>query len=180
MAVSRVATIKRWTGLSTDTKPTTPPIGSTFFESNTGFLWIYNGYAWLPKSIMADGVTFNYNQIALNQAAAAYSIMTATTQDLFIDAVIVHVPDDLSGEATLTSIAIATDDVAPVEILSAADGAIANLTGNFYHVYQGPVVTAATKILELTIAGGASSAGKIADITVLWRPVVVGGYYLDA
>jgi len=180
MAVQAVTTINRYTGLSTDTKPVAPRVGSTFLETNTGYMWIYNGYAWVPKDVMADGLTVNYKQIALNQVAAAYSVMTATAQNLFIDAVIVHVPDDLSGEAALTSIAIATDDVAPIEIMSAAEGAIANLTGDFYHVHRGPNVTAATKIIELTIAGGASSAGKVADITVLWRPLVAGGYYLNA
>jgi phage gp45-like len=167
-------------GLSTDTKPTDSRTGATFYEVNTGYTFVYNGYAWVPQNIMANGLTVNYKQIALDQAAANYSIMTATAQDLFLDAVIVHVPDDLTGEGTLTSIAIATDDVAPVVILSAGDGAIANLTGNFYKVFQGPAVTVATKILELTIAGGASSGGKVADITVMWRPLVAGGYMLNA
>lgn len=179
MALYAVTSIKRWIGLSTDTKPTSPPIGSTFLEANTGYFWIYNGYAWVPKTAFI-GQTVNYKQISLAQAAAAYDVMTATTQNLFIDSVVVHVPDDLSAEATLTSIAVATDDAAPIEILSAAAGAIANLTGNFFHVYRGPVVTASTKKIQLTIAGGAASAGKVADITVLWRAVVAGGYYLNA
>jgi len=180
MAVRLEATIQRWIGLSTDTKPTGPPVGSTFYEANTGYSFKYNGYAWLPVDIMADGLTVNYKQISLNQAAGDYTVMTATAQDLFIDAVIVHVPDDLSGVATFTSIAVATDDAAAIEILSAAAGAKAKLTGNFYHVYQGPEVTASTQVIELTIAGGAAGAGTVADITVMWRPVVAGGYYANA
>jgi hypothetical protein len=180
MAVKKIATIQRWLGLSTDTKPTTPAVGSTFIETDTGFRWIYNNYAWIPESVTLDGVTVNYNQIDLNQAAAAYDVMTATTQSLFIDAVVIHVPDDLSAVAVFTGISVATDDVAPIEILSAAAGAKANLTGNFYHVYRGPAVTAATKILELTISGATAGAGKIADVTVYWRPLVAGGYYLNA
>ena len=172
-------TIQRYIGISTDTKPASPKTGSTFLETNTGFMWIYNGYAWIPKTFM-PGSTVNYNQTDLNQVAAAYSSMTATAQAIFIDAVIVHVPDDLSAVAGFTSIAIATDDVAPIEILSAAAGAKANLTGNFYHVYTGPTVTAATKIIEVTIAGGAAGAGSEVNVTVLWRPLVAGGYYLNA
>ena len=179
MAVKKIATIQRWLGLSTDTKPATPAVGSTFVETDTGIQWIYNNYAWLPVSA-SPGTTINYNQISLNQAAADYPVMTATAQDLFIDAVVIHVPDDLSAVATFTGISVATDDVAPLEILSAADGAKTNLTGNFYHVYRGPVVTAATKILELTIGGATAGAGKIADVTVYWRPLVAGGYYLKA
>ncbi len=173
-------TAQNWIGLSTDTKPTAPAPGSTFFEVNTGYLFIYNGYAWLPVDVMADHLTVNYKQISLNQAAANYTIMTATTQNLFIDAVIVHVPDNLSAVATFTGITVQTNDVAAIEILSAAAGAKALLTGNFYHVYRGPAVTAATKVIQLTIGGATAGAGKIADITVLWRPLVAGGYYLNA
>ena len=171
----------RFIGLSTDTKPTAEvKAGATFFESNTGFLFIFNGYAWVPKSYMPE-TTINYKQISLNQAAAAYDVMTATTQNLFIDAVIVHVPDDLSAVATFTGISVATnDDGTPIGILSATEGAKAKLTGNFYHVYRGPSMTVSGKKIQLTIYGGSAGAGKIADVTVMWRPVVAGGYYLNA
>ncbi len=170
----------RWIGLSTDTKPTTDiPNGATFFECNTGYMYIYNGYAWVPKSYM-PGTTINYKQISLAQAAAAYDVMTATTQDLFIDAVIVHVPDDLSAVATFTGISLATDDGTAITILSSTLGAKANLTGNFFHVFRGPSVTASTSKIQLTIGGATAGAGMVADVTVMWRSVVGGGYYLNA
>ena len=170
----------RWIGLSTDTKPTTDiPNGATFFECNTGYMYIYNGYAWVPKSYM-PGTTINYKQISLAQAAAAYDVMTATTQDLFIDAVIVHVPDDLSAVATFTGISVATTDGTAITILSSTLGAKANLTGNFFHVFRGPSVTASTSKIQLTIGGATAGAGMVADVTVMWRSVVGGGYYLNA
>ena len=165
---------------STDTKLTSDIIaGATCYEENTGFMFIYNGYAWVPKSFMPES-TVNYKQISLNQAAATYDVMTATAQALFIDAVIVHVPDDLSAVAGFTLISVQTDDVASIVLLSAAAGAKANLTGNFYSVYRGPSVTAATKKIQLTIGGATAGAGKVADITVMWRPLVAGGYMLNA
>ena len=173
-------TAQNWIGLSTDTKPTAPAPGSTFFEVNTGYLFVYNGYAWVPRDVMADHLTVNYKQISLNQAAANYTVMTATTQNLFIDAVIVHVPDDLSAVASFTGITVQTDDGTAIEILAAAAGVKAKLTGNFYHVFRGPRVTVATKIIQLTITGATAGSGKVADITVLWRPLVAGGYYLNA
>lgn len=179
MAVKKIATIQRWLGLSTDTKPTSADVGSTFLDINTGIRWIYNNYAWVPESVLPE-TTINYKQISLNQVAATYDVMTATAQSLFIDAVIVHVPDDLSAVATFTGITVQTDDVAPIELLSAAAGAKAKLTGNFFHVYQGPSVTAATKKVQLTITGATAGAGKVADVTVFWRPLVAGGYYLNA
>ena len=169
----------RFIGLSTDTKPTVVNNGATFYECNTGFLFIFNGYAWVPKPSLPD-TTINYKQISLNQAAATYDVMTATAQNLFIDAVIVHVPDDLSAVATFTGISVQTDDVAPIVLCSNTAAAKANLTGNFYSVYRGPSVTAATKKVQLTIAGATAGAGKVADITVFWRPLVAGGYFLNA
>ena len=181
MAWKRIGNLNnRWIGKSYETKPTAGiPVGATAFEDNTGFMFIFNGYAWVPKSYQPE-TTVNYKQISLNQTAGAYDVMTATTQNLFIDAVIVHVPDDLSAVATFTGISVATDDDTPIEILSSTAGAKANLTGNFYHVYRGPSVTVATKIIQLTIGGGSAGTGMIADVTVLWRPVVAGGYYLNA
>lgn len=173
------ATNNRFIGLSTDTKPTGINAGATFFEVNTGFLFIYNGYAWVPKSFMPES-TVNYKQISLNQEANTYDVMTATAQALFIDAVIVHVPDDLHSVATFMGISVQTDDGIPIVLLSGTAGAKANLTGNFYSVYRGPSVTAATKKVKLTISGGTAGADKVADITVLWRPLVAGGYMLNA
>lgn len=165
---------------STDTKLTTGITeGSTCYEENTGFMFIFNGYAWIPKPSLPE-TTVNYTQINLNQAAATYNVMTAMAQNLFIDAVIVSVPDSLSAVETFTGITVQTDDAAPIEILSATAGAKALLTGNFYSVFRGPSVTAATKKIQLTITGAAAGAGKVADITVLWRPLVAGGYFLNA
>lgn len=169
----------RFIGLSTDTKPTTIDTGATFYEVNTGMMFIYNGYAWVPKTCLPES-TINYKQISLAQAAAAYDVMTATAQALFIDAVIVHVPDNLSAVATFTGISLATDDGTPIELLSGTAGAKAKLTGNFFHIYRGPRVTASSKKIQLTIGGGSAGSGKIADITVFWRPLVAGGYYLNA
>ena len=179
MALKRITRAERYTALSTDTKPTAPTVGSTCYESDTGYLWIYNGYAWVPKSAFV-GQTVNYKQVSLAQAAATYDVMTATAQAILIDAVICHVAMDLSAVAAFTGISVQTDDVAAIEIFTAAAGVKANLTGDFYHVFQGPVVTAATKIIQCTIVGATAGVGSTLDVTVLWRPVVAGGYYLNA
>jgi hypothetical protein len=47
-------------------------------------------------------------------------------------------------------------------------------------VFRGPRVNASTKKIRLTIAGATAGAGKVANVTVLWRPLVAGGYYLNA
>jgi hypothetical protein len=120
----------------------------------------------------------NFKQVDI-AAAGAKDVMTATTENLFIDAVVVHVPDDLSGVAAFTSLALATDDTPAIALMTSTVGAKANLTGNFYHVYRGPAVTVAAKKIALTVTG-TPGAGKVANVSVLWRPLVAGGYYLNA
>ena len=47
MAVKLIGTIQRYSGLSTDTKPTGVPVGSEFEEHNTGIVYItYDGTNW--------------------------------------------------------------------------------------------------------------------------------------
>lgn len=46
MTVQQVATIQKWQGLSGDTKPTSAPMGSMFYETNTGKEFVWNG-AWV-------------------------------------------------------------------------------------------------------------------------------------
>jgi len=166
--------------LSTATKPTSGiASGQTLYEYNTGYTWVFNGTAWVPRPWL-PAQSMNYKQISLAQAAGAKDVMTATAQNLFIDAVIVHVPDDLSEVATFTGISVQTDDDSAIELLSSTAGAKANLTGDFFHVFTGPSVTASTKKVQLTIGGGSAGTGTVANISVLWRPVVAGGYYLNA
>jgi hypothetical protein len=179
MSIQKRTSRQEYVGLSTDTKKTmVNGVGAKQQDSNTGIDWEWNGFAWLPVTKWYNTVV-NYKQISLNQAANTYNVMTATTQNCFIDAVIVHVPDDLSAVATFTGISVQTDDA--IEILSSTDGAKAKLTGNFYHVYTASSkISAATKIIQLTIGGATAGAGAVADITTYWRPVVAGGYYLNA
>ena len=179
MAFIRISD-NRYLCSSTDTKLTSGVnISATVYEWNTGYLFIFNGYAWVPKPSLPEQ-SVNYKQISLAGGAGNSTVMTATAQDLFIDAVIVSVPDDISAVASFTGLTVQTNDGTPIEILSAAAGDHAKLTGNFYHVFRGPSVIAATKIIQLTITGATAGAGKVADITVLWRPLVAGGYMLNA
>ena len=46
MTVVLINSIQNFIGLSSDTRPTAPPAGSTFTETNTGKKWIYNGVQW--------------------------------------------------------------------------------------------------------------------------------------
>jgi len=47
MAVVLMRAINRYAGLSTDTKPASSVAGSTFYETDTGHTYIWQGSAWL-------------------------------------------------------------------------------------------------------------------------------------
>ncbi len=48
MAIQMMSTIQRWEGLSTDTKPAAPTfVGSTFYETDTGRTYLWNGVLWV-------------------------------------------------------------------------------------------------------------------------------------
>ena len=45
--------VRRFMGLSTDTKPTSVPFGSEFFEENTGVTYVYLSQVLLWRSVWA-------------------------------------------------------------------------------------------------------------------------------
>lgn len=59
MAVELVMTIKRWIGLSADTKPTptAQQAGSTFYETNTGVRFIWNATEWVEDISLIYALT---------------------------------------------------------------------------------------------------------------------------
>lgn len=164
----------RFLGFSTDIKPCGASVGATFLELDSGWLWISNGTGWIPKSI--PNAVNAFTTIDLKQAAGAKTLFTATAQDIFIDAISIIVPNNLIAETIFTGISIESTDVIPVTFLSSTNGAKANLTGNFCYTYQGPVVVASTKLITLTIIGGATAEACVCNVFASWRPVVEGGY----
>lgn len=61
MAVTEVTTVKRYIGLSTDTKPTAPPIGSTYYTLNTGEMFIFDGSNWVDDISMIYAISQGMN-----------------------------------------------------------------------------------------------------------------------
>lgn len=67
MAVKLLRVIKRWVGLSSDTKPIAAtsdvPIGSTFYEYDTGLTWItYDGTNWVPYKYELSTINVSVNR----------------------------------------------------------------------------------------------------------------------
>ena len=57
MTVRLVTTIQRWIGESGDTKPTEAPVGSTFYELDTGQGFIWNSSEWVEDLTLIYAMT---------------------------------------------------------------------------------------------------------------------------
>lgn len=113
--------------------------------------------------------------IDLNQGIGSYDLFTGTAQVVILESLNIKMPNIVCGGA-LTSISIQTDDVTPGVIISAADGAVANLTAEADLGWTGTLyITVGTKI-QLTIAGGAHGVAYVCQVTAKCRAVVAGGY----
>lgn len=58
MPVRLIGSTRHYTGLSTDTKPTDALAGSSFFETDTGASWVFDGATW-RTDISSDEVLVN-------------------------------------------------------------------------------------------------------------------------
>ena len=176
MTVIMVTTIKRFVGLSSDTKPTSDiPPGSTFYEYDTGVMFIcYDGTNWAPKS------TTSFTQattIDLQQVAGDYTLYTATTGFVYVERFTLTLPAvNCADDAAITSIHVDTDTVPAVMLISTTQGAKAQLTASKSFVFATPFILDTGKVIQLTIAGGASDAPTVCTVSCRYTPVVAGAY----
>jgi hypothetical protein len=115
--------------------------------------------------------------INLAQIAGAYDLFTGTIQDVIVEKLSFRLPNvNVADDATITSIAIATNDTTAQVLISAAQGAKANLTAEAQITWTGTVLLKAGKKIRLTIAGGAADAATVCDVVAEYRAVTGGGY----
>ncbi|MBW2645098.1 MAG: hypothetical protein JRE23_02765 [Deltaproteobacteria bacterium] len=170
MSVTRIGSLEnRFLGLSTDTKPTTCQIGATFREYNTGKLYDTpdGGTNWVLKD--AEGIRFQTTTIDLKQAAGSYTLFTVGANNIEVLHLTIIIPADLTEESTLTSISIQSTDSTPVVFVSSTAGALANLTENKYLQYNAGGTVVGGKLIQLTIAGGATAAAQVCTVFVGYR-----------
>jgi len=144
-------------------------IGATFLEYDTGKLYQTpdGGDNWVLKS--AEGVRFQTTTIDLKQAAGSYTLFTVGTSNIEVLHSSIIIPADLTGEAALTSISIQSTDDTPVVFVSSTAGAKANLTKNKYLQYNAGGIVVGGKLIQLTIAGGATAAAQVCTVFVGYR-----------
>ncbi len=115
--------------------------------------------------------------INLAQAAASYTLLTGTTQDVIIESLLIRLPAvNVSDDATITSISIQTNDATPQVFVNSVVGAKAYLTSEAQLGWTGTSLLKTGKLIQLTIAGGAADAASVCDVVVRCRAIVSGGY----
>lgn len=171
MTVSAIGAMNnRFIGLSTDTKPSTDvPIGATFLEYDTGCLFSYTGLNWFLKN--NPDHLFSVTTVDLHQVAGNYDLFTAPSSAIQVLEFGLIIPSDLTGTAagSLTSISVQSTDTTPIVLISSTSGAKANLTLDKHLLYTGTGVVAGTKKIQLTIAGGATTAEQICKVWLKYQ-----------
>ena len=176
MTVTLIKRSERYLGLSTDSKPTGVGIGSTFWEYDTNILYVsHDGTNWTAKDIRSVILPTTFD---LNQAASTYDLYTATGASVYVERFTFTMPSspDVTDDATITSISIQTDTATVITLLSAANGAKANLIADTVFSYTTPFALPVGNKIQLTIAGGAADASTVCTVSCRYQPVGVAGY----
>lgn len=113
--------------------------------------------------------------IELQQAENTYVLFTGTTEAVILESLNIKMPTG-APEGALTSISIQTDDATPGVIISAVDGAVANLLTEADLGWTGSLYITVDTTIGLTIAGGAAGASYVCQVTAKCRAVVSGGH----
>ena len=165
--------------LSTATKPlnisgvTRIPTGQRVIEYDTGRVFKFNGTDWIFES--NPDYLFSTTTIDLSQVAGNYDLFDAPdTVSMQVLEFGLIIPADLTGTAagSLTAISVQSTDDTPVVLISSTAGAKANLTANKHLIYTGADVIAATKKIQLTIVGGATTAAQVCSCWIKYQGVV--------
>ena len=113
--------------------------------------------------------------IDLNQAANTYDLFTCATQPVMLSSLVIRMSGGLVAGA-VTSISIQTNDATPQVLITAVQGAVANLLNQAQLFWSGnKAYLAVGQKIQLTIAGGAAGVAKVCDVVCEYEAIVSGG-----
>jgi len=177
MSVIQETRIKRFVGLSTDTKPTTEiPVGSYYWCYDTGTLFkCYDGTNWIAYSVNS---VVQPGTIDLHQDAGAYDLFTATGGSVYVEYFSLTLPNkDLTDDAALTGITVQTDTTTVITLIASAAGLKAQLTNSKVFTYAVPFALPVGNKIQLTIVGGTATDDPTTCITSCrYRAINPAGY----
>lgn len=194
MTVVLTADIDRFVGVSGDSKPSAPKAGSTFYETDTGATYIYDGSAWqlslnrpglfkATKTITFDGTA------ALGQAATAVPVFTVTGEVL-VGYLMAFCTTSLTEAGATAQISLGV--VGNVTLFVGAGQPI-DIDANEFWTTANPTavggVAVPAAMQDILIANGANivadpttddTSGGVIEFTLLWRPVSSDGLVVAA
>jgi hypothetical protein len=190
MAVTKETTIKRYIGLSTDTKPThtrflagtdssDPEIGSTYYEYDTGEMWItYDGDNWLVKgSIVSAGKLAKISSTKKIPTSNAYAVANVVsdseTNATAWSWVNVVQTNGGSGEIALATIVSQATNVVPRLVIDLYVGTPTSAVND--HVASTGLVWADTTNYLGTISGVALENVGTGSSHAMMSPSTYGG-----
>jgi len=177
MAVLLETTIKRFTGLSTDTKPTSVPAGSYFwaYDTNTVFK-TYDGTNWLSQTAKSV-VQASVETLDLQQGIADYPLYTATTGAVSVESFTLTNTVNHSADAgAFTGISVIATNGAATTLIAQAAGVKANLTAGAVFTFVTPFTLLVGEIINYHVYGGASTAAGPFVVSVRYQPLSPAGY----
>jgi hypothetical protein len=184
------STINRYIGLSADTKPTAPPVGSLFFETDTLSTYVYDGAAWQPMQAGPFGflvhktVTFTG---AANLGAVGAVPLYTVTGEIEVVRLVPSCTVDLTEAAPTATLALGVTGSTALFVAATTGTAID--AGEFWMsttpTANGLAIPAALKEIAITdniigtVAAQAVNGGAI-RLDLWWRPLSANGLAVAA
>ena len=177
MTVLRETAIHRYTGLSTDTKPTSVPAGSFFWAYDTNTLFkTYDGTNWLAQ-VTRSVVQANAETMDFSQAVADYPLYTATTGAVSVESFTLTNTVDHSADAgAFTGMSVIATNGAATVLVAQAAGVKANLTAAAVFTYTTPFTLLVGEIINYHVYGAASTLAGPFVVSVRYQPLSPAGY----
>ena len=184
MAVKKIATIQRFTGLASDTKPAAAPAGSEFYEYDTNLTYITydDGSNWIATSI-GEGNSIATAAAVMSNALTVFTIAGGPIVVTEIVAVCATANDGTAS--TLLFYADPTDGAATnlcaasASLANAAAGSIVNITGTLANagvltatgtaIGQAGNIVVPVGVIGLTVAVGSTTGTW--SINMGYRPL---------
>jgi len=169
--------IQRFTGISTDTKPTSVPAGSYFWEYDTNDLYkTYNGTNWLVQR--ATSVTYGSAEtMDFSQAVADYPLYTATAGAVTVTSFTLTNTTDHSGDGgAFTGMSVIATNTAATTLVAQAAGVKANLTAAAVFTYTTAFTLLVGDIINYHVYGAASTAAGPFVVSITYHPLNPAGY----
>ena len=169
MTVRKEATIHRYIGLSTDAKPTSIPVGSTYYAYDTGVMYItYTGSLWAVKPAAYEPLIYKaYEEIvdcSGGGIAQTEALVTLSAGTVILE-IITVCTEAFNGNTTKTfevGIAANTDKyIDPVDCPVTLDGVMTMAGGTNNDQKSAEALIASTPLIATWTNNAAASAGKM-------------------